>query len=328
MAMGSSPIGGLRQVGERLRRRRAGCPSCHAPLAPTQDWCLECGAAASRDVRPRRPWRAPTAIVGSVVVLAALGTAVAYHSMSSSADHAALVASTGPLGPQPALGPGGGYSTDISVLRSPVPGGGILPGLPAPVTAGTVPTVGGSGGAHLASAGPAAHRAGKSSGASGTNTGGSGPGSGHGPSGGGSGPTTTPTAPEVPPGGSTPGQYQDISFTANTQWQVFEGPPAVEDLTYSFSSDTSKTPVTAVTVQLPSAKPMPVAATSRYFACTVTGTTVSCQGGSMGIDSDVDDLKISTNPQPTQSYSGGTMTVTRADHTRYSCTIGSSEPCR
>lgn len=45
------------------------CPLCRAPLAPDQDWCLRCGAAARTRLAAKPNWRAPLIVLTLVVVL-------------------------------------------------------------------------------------------------------------------------------------------------------------------------------------------------------------------------------------------------------------------
>lgn len=48
-----------------------GCPRCGAPLADDQEWCLACGTAVSTRVAPTPRWRAPVALVCTLLVLLA-----------------------------------------------------------------------------------------------------------------------------------------------------------------------------------------------------------------------------------------------------------------
>jgi hypothetical protein len=45
------------------------CPHCGAPLAPDQEWCLNCGHAVGTRIAPTPRWRVPVAIVGAVLAL-------------------------------------------------------------------------------------------------------------------------------------------------------------------------------------------------------------------------------------------------------------------
>lgn len=60
----------------------AACPRCGAALAAGQDWCLECGAAATTRILPTPGWRLPAAILATAMVLAGAGAAVAYVQLS------------------------------------------------------------------------------------------------------------------------------------------------------------------------------------------------------------------------------------------------------
>jgi uncharacterized paraquat-inducible protein A len=46
------------------------CPLCGQPLAPTQDWCLRCGAAARTRLAASPRWTAPVIAVAVVAVIA------------------------------------------------------------------------------------------------------------------------------------------------------------------------------------------------------------------------------------------------------------------
>jgi cell division septation protein DedD len=52
------------------------CPRCGAQLAARQDWCLECGAAATTHVLPPPGWGLPAVIVGFAVLLAGAAFAI------------------------------------------------------------------------------------------------------------------------------------------------------------------------------------------------------------------------------------------------------------
>ncbi len=66
----------------------ASCAQCGAALARDQEWCLECGTARTIIHRPP-DWRIPVAIVGTVVLLALLGLAIALVNLSSVANRGA-----------------------------------------------------------------------------------------------------------------------------------------------------------------------------------------------------------------------------------------------
>ena len=62
------------------------CPRCGTPLREDQDWCLNCGAAATTRVAPPAGWRAPLAIVAAVLALAFAGLVVAFLAVSNDSD--------------------------------------------------------------------------------------------------------------------------------------------------------------------------------------------------------------------------------------------------
>src|SRR5581483_7112083 len=66
------------------------CPLCGAPLAPDQEWCLHCGAAARTRLAAAPNWRVPVIAVASVAAIALAVLAVA------------LVKLAGDSGPAPA----------------------------------------------------------------------------------------------------------------------------------------------------------------------------------------------------------------------------------
>lgn len=100
------------------------CPSCGAALEPEQDWCLECGSAATERSGGLPGWRTAAATIAICLTLASGAVAAAYAAMSSedgpTGPRSAMVAiapvDEGPdLGAAPALpGPRGG--NDASAL--------------------------------------------------------------------------------------------------------------------------------------------------------------------------------------------------------------------
>jgi hypothetical protein len=89
------------------------CPRCGAAMAPEQDWCLECGLAATTRVVPPPSWGIPVAIV--LVVFALVGGALAFaiarlsnDADDTAAEHAATrtVPTSRPATTRTATGPG------------------------------------------------------------------------------------------------------------------------------------------------------------------------------------------------------------------------------
>jgi hypothetical protein len=64
------------------------CPRCGASVAPDQDWCLDCGAAARTRLCPTPNWRAPVAALAVVALLAGIGLAVAFVALTNDSTKA------------------------------------------------------------------------------------------------------------------------------------------------------------------------------------------------------------------------------------------------
>ncbi len=65
------------------------CPRCDAPMAPEQDWCLECGnAITTRVARPPR-WGVAVAIVVAVLAVAGAAIFITIGVLEDDADKAA-----------------------------------------------------------------------------------------------------------------------------------------------------------------------------------------------------------------------------------------------
>lgn len=65
------------------------CPRCGAVLAPEQDWCLRCGAAARTRLVPTPNWRLPLALAAVLAVLALAVLAAAFVAISDDGGAAA-----------------------------------------------------------------------------------------------------------------------------------------------------------------------------------------------------------------------------------------------
>src|SRR5690348_8893016 len=59
------------------------CPRCGATMAPDQEWCLACGAAAGTEVVEAEGWRVPLYMGGGLVALAVLGVILAIIALSN-----------------------------------------------------------------------------------------------------------------------------------------------------------------------------------------------------------------------------------------------------
>jgi hypothetical protein len=88
------------------------CPRCQSPVAPDQDWCLECGAAARTRLAPTPNWRVPVIVLAIVAVLAGAGLAIAFVALTddnaktpSTATSAPAVATEPTAAPPPTTPP-------------------------------------------------------------------------------------------------------------------------------------------------------------------------------------------------------------------------------
>ncbi|MDP1847271.1 MAG: hypothetical protein Q8K79_05730 [Solirubrobacteraceae bacterium] len=62
------------------------CPRCSSPIAPEQDWCLECGAPARTRLAPTPNWQLPTVAIGAIVAIAGALLAFAFVKLTSDDD--------------------------------------------------------------------------------------------------------------------------------------------------------------------------------------------------------------------------------------------------
>ena len=69
------------------------CPRCDARMAPQQDWCLQCGAAATTRIVAPPDWRLAVAIVLGVVAVAGIVVAIVVGSLGGGSDKAVAGAS-------------------------------------------------------------------------------------------------------------------------------------------------------------------------------------------------------------------------------------------
>ena len=59
------------------------CPRCGSALAPEQEWCLACGAAADTEVVEARGWRVPLYLGGGLAALAVIGVILAILALAN-----------------------------------------------------------------------------------------------------------------------------------------------------------------------------------------------------------------------------------------------------
>lgn len=125
------------------------CPRCDAPVAVDQDWCLACGAPARTRLAPTPNWRAPVAVVASIVLLSGLALGAAFVALTGNDDavtagETVSVPVTTPTGTtNPALPPTT-PTTAAPTTTTPPPAATTTPApvtTPTTATTPTVPTV-------------------------------------------------------------------------------------------------------------------------------------------------------------------------------------------
>jgi septal ring-binding cell division protein DamX len=101
------------------------CPRCGSTLAPDQEWCLACGAAAGTEVVEARGWRVPIYLGGGLVALAVLGVILAIAALSNNKEAEKPAATPAP--------------SAVPTAPSPAPTGTLPTITPAPTTS-AIPT--------------------------------------------------------------------------------------------------------------------------------------------------------------------------------------------
>ena len=104
------------------------CRHCGASLAPDQDWCLECGAAATTRILRPPSWKLAAGIVLGVVALVVVAVAIAVNGLSGDAHRAAgggsarqpaaTTAATTPATPAPTPSAGTAPASTPAAARS------------------------------------------------------------------------------------------------------------------------------------------------------------------------------------------------------------------
>jgi RNA polymerase subunit RPABC4/transcription elongation factor Spt4 len=95
------------------------CPRCGAQVAPDQEWCLNCGAAARTRLVPTPNWRAPLLVLALIATLAGIALAVAFVGLTNDNEPAAPVSSQAPTAgataaPQPTQAPAQPAPTEVA----------------------------------------------------------------------------------------------------------------------------------------------------------------------------------------------------------------------
>lgn len=105
------------------------CPRCGANLARDQDWCLECGAAATTRILRPPSWKLAVAIVLGVVAAVVVAVVVVVNALSGDAGRAAATPTTAPAAAAPAkpapAAPTATKATTPATASAPATGGTI-----------------------------------------------------------------------------------------------------------------------------------------------------------------------------------------------------------
>jgi hypothetical protein len=116
------------------------CPRCGASLAADQDWCLECGAAATTRILRPPSWKLAAGIVIGVIAIVVVALAIVANSLSGDANRAAAVHSRAPAAGTPANATPAPAANTATTATTPTPaaGGGAIASWPAGKAAWTV----------------------------------------------------------------------------------------------------------------------------------------------------------------------------------------------
>jgi hypothetical protein len=85
-------------------------------MAPDQEWCLACGAAASTEVAEPRGWRVPIVLAGGLGLLAILGVVLALVALSGGGEKLAPTPTPSPQAAVPTTSPIPTPSATVSPL--------------------------------------------------------------------------------------------------------------------------------------------------------------------------------------------------------------------
>jgi hypothetical protein len=80
-------------------RSRLRCPRCGANLAADQDWCLECGAAATTRILRPPSWKLAAAIAVGVITAVVVVTVLVVNALSDDAHRVAATPTGAPAPP-------------------------------------------------------------------------------------------------------------------------------------------------------------------------------------------------------------------------------------
>ena len=105
------------------------CPRCGSAMAPDQEWCLACGAAAGTEVVEAEGWRVPLYLGGALVALAIIGVIIAIVALSGQKQEVAGGTPT----PAASIPPG--------ATVTPIPTTSAIPTITPAPTVSAAPTV-------------------------------------------------------------------------------------------------------------------------------------------------------------------------------------------
>ena len=121
-----------------LERR---CPRCGSTLAPEQEWCLACGAAAETEIAEPRGWRVPIMLSGGLGLLALIGVVLLIVALASGPEKLATATPTPSAAqPVPTTTPLPTTTTTPVGTATPSPGATVTPSPTASGTATPFPT--------------------------------------------------------------------------------------------------------------------------------------------------------------------------------------------
>jgi hypothetical protein len=121
------------------------CPRCGSTLAPDQEWCLACGAAAETEIAEPRGWRVPIMLSGGLGLLALIGVVLLIVALASGPEKLATGTPTptpSAAQPAPTTTPVPTTTTTPSGTATPSPGATATPSpgatvTPSPTASGT-----------------------------------------------------------------------------------------------------------------------------------------------------------------------------------------------
>jgi septal ring-binding cell division protein DamX len=119
------------------------CPRCNGPLAPDQEWCLNCGTDVGARVAPTPRWRLPVALVGALLALLAAALILALVELSGDPQPVAKAPGAGATATATPAGPPADDGGTAAPAITPTPAPTLTP-TPAPTESAVTPQPGGA----------------------------------------------------------------------------------------------------------------------------------------------------------------------------------------